>query len=46
MSSFKTYSLEARKKIYEQYTKNHPDSIALIIEVHKSSKLALNTYFK
>jgi hypothetical protein len=46
MNSFRSYSLEARSQIYEQYTANHPNSIPLIIEMHKDSKLALTTYFK
>lgn len=46
MSSFKSQSLALRRQIFEQNTANHPGTVALIVEMHPHSKLALNSYFK
>ena len=46
MSSFKSKSLEVRRQLYEQNIANHPNSIALVVEIHPQSKMELNQYYK
>lgn len=44
--SFKDIPLEARREAYKENIANHPNSLALIIQVHPKSKIATQKYFK
>lgn len=47
MKSFKeTYELQKRKDIYEKESKQHPNKVGVIAEMHPKSKLSITRYFK
>lgn len=47
MNSFKeAFDLAKRREIYQKESYLHPNKVAVVIEVHPKSKLALNRYFK